>query len=172
MGRRTAFKFHGLRDNLGYLEQYSRLIQKSRDKTLTTAELTYLVQRFDPAELYSYEQAKNLSIALLEEWLVKYKFRDWKRTETHKRRVTKAMKVARAKKIGEELNNTDRWHSHSRGLTMSVLRSQLNLKIDDYGTHPTLAPAVRNYYVLLRDYMMQMGHHTLVVHTNRAYHGH
>jgi predicted GIY-YIG superfamily endonuclease len=156
---------------LGYLEQYNRLIQKSRDGTLTTAELAYLIQRFDPAELYSYEQAKDLSIALLEEWLVKYKFRYWKRTETHRRKVTKEMKVARAKRIGEQLNQTDHWHSHSRGLSMTVLRGKLNLKIDDYGIHPTLGPAIRSYYALLRDYMARMGH-DLVVHTNRTYHGH
>jgi len=30
---------------------------------LTTAELNYLVERFDPAELYSFEQAREQSIA-------------------------------------------------------------------------------------------------------------
>lgn len=39
---------------LGYLIKYDRLIEKSRAGKLTTAELHYLVERFDPAELYSY----------------------------------------------------------------------------------------------------------------------
>jgi ClpP class serine protease len=56
---------------LGYLEQYDRLVEKSKAGTLTTAELTYLLQNFDPAELYQYEQERELSIALLEEWLVR-----------------------------------------------------------------------------------------------------
>jgi len=33
-----------------------------------------LIQGFDQGELYYYEQARELSIALLKEWLVKYKF--------------------------------------------------------------------------------------------------
>jgi ClpP class serine protease len=37
---------------LGYLEQYERLIAKSAAGTLTTAELAYFIQNFDPAELY------------------------------------------------------------------------------------------------------------------------
>src|SRR5579863_7668178 len=62
---------------LGYLVQFERLIEKSRKGKLTTAELTFLVEKFDPAELYSYEQARELSIALLKEWLVRYKFKNW-----------------------------------------------------------------------------------------------
>ena len=44
---------------LGYLIQYERLIEKSKKGKLTTAELTYLVQKFDPAELYRFEQARH-----------------------------------------------------------------------------------------------------------------
>jgi ClpP class serine protease len=58
---------------LGYLIQYDRLIEKSRNGELTTAELHYLIERFDPGELYTHERAKELSISLLKEWLVKYK---------------------------------------------------------------------------------------------------
>ncbi len=67
---------------LGYLEQYDRLIKKSANGTLTSAELAYLIDKFDPAELYYYEQARELSIALLKEWLVKYKFKNWTTTQT------------------------------------------------------------------------------------------
>jgi ClpP class serine protease len=62
-------KSHHFVPALGYLEQYDRLIEKSREGTLTTAELAYLIQNFDPAELYRYEQERELSIALLEKWL-------------------------------------------------------------------------------------------------------
>ena len=47
---------------LGYLEQYQRLVDKSANGDLTTAELAYLVQNFDPAELFQYEQERDLSI--------------------------------------------------------------------------------------------------------------
>lgn len=87
---------------LGYLEQCKRLIAKSAAGTLTTAELAYLVEKFDPAELYRYEQERELSIALLEDWLVKYKFKNWKVTETSKKPVTATMRKKRAKAIGEQ----------------------------------------------------------------------
>jgi hypothetical protein len=84
---------------LGYLEKYKELIDKSQNGTLTTAEMTFLISKFDPAELYSYELAKELSNSLLKEWLVRYKFKNWKTTKTHKRKVTREMKVARAAEI-------------------------------------------------------------------------
>ena len=64
------------------LEQFKRFIAKANEGELTAAEVTYWVENFDPAELYQYEQENELSIALLEEWLAKYKFRNWRETET------------------------------------------------------------------------------------------
>jgi ClpP class serine protease len=156
---------------LGYLAQYERLIKKSADGLLTTAELAYLVQNFDPAELYRYEQERELSIALLEEWLVKYKFKNWKVTETSKTKVTKAMRVARAKEIGELLNKTDYWHSHSRGISMEALGRDVKLLIDDFDANATIGPAIRNYYRLLRDYQMRRGDYAMLIHTKEGYIG-
>jgi hypothetical protein len=153
---------------MGYLHQYERLVEKSRQGTLTTAELAYLVQRFDPAELYSYEQARGLSISLLKEWLVKYKFRNWRRTEGRKLRVTRKMKENRAEEIADILTDTKTWKSHSRGIPMAVLKRRLNLKIEDFGANPKLAIPVRSYYDLLQDYMSKMGH-SGVVHTVGRY---
>ncbi len=95
---------------LGYLTQYERLIGKSSRGELTTAELSILIQNFDLGELYYYEQARELSIALLKEWLVKYKFKNWKKTKTRGLRVTQQMRRARAEEIGMKLNNPDLWH--------------------------------------------------------------
>ena len=91
------------------------LIDKSARGELTTAELVYLVQNFDAAELNRYDQERELSIALLEEWLVKYRLKNWKRTEGRGAPVTKPLRVARARQIATELNDTNHWHSHSRG---------------------------------------------------------
>lgn len=46
---------------LGYLVQYDRLLKKAQQGTLNTAEITFLIEKFDPAELYRYEQARELS---------------------------------------------------------------------------------------------------------------
>jgi hypothetical protein len=153
---------------LGYLVQYERLIAKSHAGTLTTAELAYLIDRFDPAELYRYEQARQLSITLLKEWLVKYKFRDWTRTERRKKKVTETMKSQRAAAIARLLNRTDRWHSHSRGISMEVLRRDLKVRIEDFGSREGLNASVRSYYRLLKDYMMRRGQDG-VLHTRGTY---
>ena len=143
---------------LGYLVQYERLIAKSDKGQLTTAELAFLIQKFDPAELYRYEQARELSNSLLKEWLATYKFKDWKETETQGKRVTKAMREARAAEIAADLNDPDKWHSHSRGISMEVLRRDLNLKIEDFGQNEELSRRIKVYCKLLRDYMIRLQH--------------
>lgn len=149
---------------LGYLEQYERLIKKSSEGTLTTAELAYLVQNFDSAELYQYEQERELSIALLEEWLVKYKFKNWKRTEKRKTKVTAAMRKERAHEVGEKLNDMKRWHSHGRGITMQMLRRDLKLLIDDFDDNPSIARPIHDYFKLLQDYQSRRSHYNFVIH--------
>jgi hypothetical protein len=143
---------------LGYLIKYDRLIGKSKAGKLTTAELHYLVERFDPAELYSYEQARELSIAFLKEWLVKYKFKNWEKTATRNKTVTRRMKVRRAAEIARRLNDTDFWHSHGHGISMEVLRREINLQIEDFGANVKLSEPIRSYHRLLVDYMGRRGH--------------
>lgn len=155
---------------LGYLVQFERLLEKSAKGELTTAELTYLIEKFDPAELYLYEQARKLSISLLEEWLIKYKFKNWVKTETRGKEVTLAMRKKRATKIAKTLNKTERWHSHSRGISMEVLRKDLELKVEDFGLNPQLNTAIKSYYTLMRDYMSRRGH-TIVTHSFGRYKG-
>ena len=149
---------------LGYLEQYRRLIKKSADGTLTTAELAYFIQNFDSAELYQYEQERELSIALLEEWLVKYKFKNWKVTETSKTKVTREMRKKRANEVAEKLNDTKRWHSHGRGITMQVIRRDLKLLVDDFEADPAIAQPIHDYFRLLQDYQTRRAHFLYVIH--------
>jgi len=138
---------------LGQLERYNLLIEKAQNGEITAAEVQLLIDGFDQAELYHYEQAKELSIHFLKEWLVKYKFKNWTVTEARHIPVTQEMKEERAAYIGEELNNTKKWHSHGYGISMDVLRNDLRLLIDDYGKDKRLSDAIRAYHDLLADYM-------------------
>ena len=153
---------------LGYLRQYEKLINKAKDGTITSAEVELLVSGFDQAELYQYDQAKQQSITLLEEWLVKYKFKDWTKTQTKGAVVTPEMKKRRASEIAAELNKTDKWHSHGHGISMDVLIKDLNLWIDDYGAKPGLNAKIKQYYDLLDDYMMKQGQ-SGVLHIDKHY---
>ncbi len=137
---------------LSYLVQFNRLIEKSMNGHLSEAELA-LLQTLDLAELHSFEEARELSVALLEEWLASYKFKNWHKTETRKTPVTQDMRVTRAREIAELLANNQEWHSHGRPLTMDVLVSKVNLRIEDLGDDPDLASEVRAYMGFLSDYL-------------------
>ncbi len=137
---------------LSYLNQFERLNKKAVDGNLTTAEYA-LLDKLDLGELYQFEQARELSIELLIEWLSRYKFKDWTETETQKISVTEEMKKDRAEEIAALLNNTERWHSHGRAINMDVLQEEVGLKIENIAKNPKLHKEVRDYFDLLKDYM-------------------
>ena len=154
---------------LGYLRQYERLMDKADNGHLNTAEMTYLCTKFDPAELYQYEHARGLSVALLEKWLAKYKFRNWKRTKTRGLKVDIQMKKKRAREIADKLNDTEEWHTHGHGISMAVLRSRaIKLLINDFGKKKELHQQIRDYWALLADHMKKMVA-AGVIHTKNSY---
>lgn len=153
---------------LGYLIQWERLLEKANKGNLTTVEAQLMIDGFDQAELFKYEQARELSISLLKDWLVKYKFRDWKVTETRKIPVTHAMKVKRASSIARMLNNTQKWHSHGYGISLDVLRKDLKLKIEDFDNNQNTGGKIKSYHNLLDDYMSKRGNMG-VVHIRGRY---
>ncbi len=137
---------------LSYLNQYEILNKKAKQGQLTTAEYAML-DKLDLGELYRFEQARELSIELLKKWLFTYKFKDWRKTESRKQAVTEEMKEERAEEIAQKLNDTNRWHSHGRGIDIFTLREELNLRIEDYSENKKLSKYIQNYYNLLIDYL-------------------
>lgn len=153
---------------LGYLEKYDELIKRSNRGSLSAAELAFLIQKFDPAQIHRFEQARDHSVDLLKKWLVQYKFKNWQITETGKKAVTAKMRETRAAEIAKALNDTKRWRSHGRGLSMDVIKSGLNLLISNFGDEPELNKRVRSYYRLLQDHMSGKGH-TMALHTRNGF---
>jgi hypothetical protein len=153
---------------LGYLIQWERLLAKAQSGAMTVPEIQVML-RFDQAALYKYEQARELSIALLEEWLAKYKFKNWKNTKTRGLKVTTSMRKHRAKEIATELNNTNRWHVHGYGISMEVLQKKLKLVIDDFAQNLILSSHISNYQDLLEDYMSKMDQSS-IIHIKGHYH--
>jgi hypothetical protein len=127
-----------------------------------------MIDGFDQAELYQYEQARELSISLLQEWLANYKFKNWETTRTKKIPVTQELRRERAASIAKQLNDTGRWHVHGHGISMEVLQRDLNLVIDDFGKDPEMSAHVRGYHNLLDDYNIKRGN-AGVVHTEGSY---
>lgn len=135
---------------LSYISQFERLIEKSRAGTLTSAEFA-LLKQFDLAELHQHEEAKALSWELLVTWLVRYKFKDWNETETRKEPVDEARRQSAAAGVAEKLSNHVRWHSHGRGISMETLRSEINIRIHDFGADAKTSEAIRGYFSLVQD---------------------
>jgi membrane-bound ClpP family serine protease len=140
---------------LGYLDKVEEMITRSAAGKLTQAELLMLREQ-DLAMLRRHEQARDLTVALLKEWLVKYKFKNW---NTHKngKPVTPAQKEDRAKEIARELGNNKLWHSHGRSIGVAALTHILKLKIEDYSNDKVLKPLIREYNDLICQYILRNG---------------
>ena len=143
---------------LGYLDKVEELVEKSKNNTISPAEIAILVRQ-DLAMLRFYEQARDLSIALLKEWLTRYKFNGWThhRTTNPGSPVTNEEKEDRAKEIAKLLTDNKHWHSHGRMINMNTLRNLLRLEIDDYGQDKELSQAIRLYNDTLTDYLNRQG---------------
>ncbi|MEE3626487.1 ATP-dependent Clp protease proteolytic subunit [Nitrospirillum sp. BR 11752] len=139
---------------LGYLDKVNEIIEKSRNNSITPVEFQWLMNQ-DFAMLRFYEQARSLSIALLEKWLVQYKFKDWSvhRTTEPGSPVTLQQKQERAREIAELLSNNVHWHSHGRMISMQTLREVCKLEIDDFGENANLQRKVRRYNDTLTEYL-------------------
>jgi len=145
---------------LGYLDKVDELIEKSKNNELTQAEFLMLKDQ-DLAMLKSYEQARDLTVSLLKDWLVRYKFKDW--NEHHStpalkgQPVTEGQKQARAEEIARILGNNKRWHTHGRSIGLSTLQTELRLKIEDYSYNDELCSLIRDYNDVICDYIVRMG---------------
>ena len=139
---------------LGHLDKVNEIIDKSSKNTITPVEFQWLLSQ-DMAMLRLYEQARDLSIRLLEEWLVKYKFKDWATHRTHNpgSPVTMDEKRARATEIAKLLSDNVHWLSHGRNIGLATLKSSCKLEIDDFGADPDLQKAIRSYSDTLSDYL-------------------
>lgn len=143
---------------LGYLDQVDTMVEKSRQGTLSDAELVML-QQLDLAMLSSYEQAKNLTITLLKKWLVQYKFANWDthRTDTTKLGtiVTQQEKEQRAEEIANMLANNKLWHSHGRKIGLDALTGPIRLEIDDYSQDVPFRAIIRDYHDFMLEYIQE-----------------
>jgi membrane-bound ClpP family serine protease len=136
---------------LGYLDKINELITKSQNNQLSPAEFIIL-KEFDLAELRAYEQAKELTIDQLKNWLVKYKFKNW---DKHRNGniVTPQEKISRAEEIAAKLSDANLWKSHGRPINIDILENDLKLKIEDFGKDKVLSSLIRNYHRLIVDYV-------------------
>lgn len=135
---------------LGYLDKINDYMKKSKEGSLTTVEAE-IIKNFDLAELRSYEQAKDLTIDLLNKWLVKYKFKKWTK-HNNGEVITHKEKEERASQIAEQLSNNNKWKYHGRPINIEALK-ELKLEIEDYSENKKLRFIIRDYYETMSDYI-------------------
>jgi hypothetical protein len=147
---------------MGYIAKYNELralINSVPDDKVGSvrAEMSILLRNFDQAKLFQIQQAINHSKELVEQWLPKYKFRTWKNTDSGKK-VTAQMRRDRAKQIAAVLGDAEHWHSHGRGISMAELsKSEIGLKVNDFGTDDMLNMHITHYHGLFSDFMQSSG---------------
>ena len=78
------------------------------------------------------------------------------------------MRKQRAESIARQLNDPAKWHTHGHGISMEVLRRDLKLRIDDFGTDQQKNDLIKTYHNLLTDYMAKRRTNG-VVHTLQGY---
>ncbi|MRR33191.1 peptidase [bacterium] len=107
-----------------------------------------IVAQITPGELSGIFHSLKFAEDLVVEWLPKYKFADWEKTEERQISVTQEMKETRAREVVEQLINHARWRSHGRSIKIEDLEPLLKIqKIDD---DPVLADIVYRIDVVLR----------------------
>ena len=144
-----------------YLNQFDLLKEKSADGSITAAEYA-LVNKFDPAELYQFEQAVSLSTELVEQWLFQYMLSDLNNSDPVADSKDQESMISRAHDIATRLNDHERWRYHGRGITMETLRNEVELPIEDLADSEQLYQDVRDYADLVRDYAQQQSQVTFV----------
>ena len=134
---------------LSYLRQFERLIEKSKKENLTTPELA-LLNKLDLAELHQLKLAANLSVSLIEDWLIKYKFKQLLRNGEP---ATNRYKAELAKSIAKDLNDHEKWYTHGNSIHKNILEKDMDLEIDDYSTEEGLKEAVWEYFWSMLEYV-------------------
>ena len=146
---------------LGYLDKVEELLNKAAQGKLSNAEFLIL-QNQDLAMLSRYEQARNLTITLLKNWLVQYKWKDWNTHGTDPAKLGQAVtdeeKRERAEEIARLLGDHRYWHSHGRMIGIKTLTSLLRLRIEDYSLNERLHPLIRSYNDLITEYIARQGY--------------
>lgn len=139
---------------LGYLDKFEEFVDKSKQGLLSPVEYA-IAQSQDLALLRRFEQARDLSVSLLKQWLIEYKFSDWTVHRTHEigQVVTQVQKEVRANEIARQLGDNKVWHSHGRMIGIEVLRNKLLLEIEDYSADSNLRMLINGYHDLLSEHL-------------------
>ena len=111
-----------------------------------------MLKDLDYAFLKECEQHMQLTVQLVKDWLVRYKFKTWNTHRKDGKPVTIQEKTQRAEDIANKLNDYKLWCTHGRFIDIMKLREVLHLHIDDYA-HLKWRIPLREYIALAKSYI-------------------
>lgn len=131
---------------------YKKWIDEKRSEASSLGKLNpfdaIMVAQISPGEIYGVTNSLDFAKILVQDWLVKYKFKNWTVTQTSKKTVTKEMKEARAGKIADYLCKHTEWKTHARSLKIEDLKDLL--LIENIDEDPNLADIVYRIKTIIR----------------------
>lgn len=131
---------------------YKKWIDEKRTEASTTGKLNpfdaIMVAQISPGEIYGVTNSLDFAKILVQDWLVKYKFKNWTITRSSKKKVTKKMKEEKAKEIADYLCKHTEWKTHGRSLKIDDLKELL--LIENIDESPQLANIVYRIKTIIR----------------------
>jgi hypothetical protein len=131
---------------------YKKWIDEKRLEASISGKLNpfdaIMVAQISPGEIYGVTNSLDFAKILVQDWLVKYKFKNWKETQSSHKKVTKKMKEDRAKEIADYLCKHTEWKTHGRSLKIDDLKDLL--LIENIDENPSLADIVYRIKTIIR----------------------
>lgn len=108
-----------------------------------------ILQGISPGEIENAENALKFAKEIVKNWLVQYKFKDWKTHSSTGKDVTSAEKEKRAEEIASRLCDHSFWKTHGRSIKLNDFE-EMKVQIIDYRKDAKLNEAISRYYTLLQ----------------------
>ena len=108
-----------------------------------------MVAQITPGELGHVDNALKFAEDLVQEWLQKYKFKNWNSTQTRGIAVTPEIKAARAAEIAKALTNHSKWRMHGRSIKISDL-DEIGLIVHRIDNEPPVADLIYRIQTVCR----------------------
>jgi hypothetical protein len=132
-----------------YIEWVDKKRKEAKEQGMLNPFDATMVAQITPGELGSVLHALEFAKELVVGWLVKYKFKNWTVTETHKIPVTEEMKQKQAEEIAKELTDHSKWRLHGRSIKIDGLE-RIGLKITRADNDPKLAEVIYRIQTVCR----------------------
>ena len=126
---------------------------KIKDEVEQTGKLNKayipILQNLSPGDLQHAKNALDFARTLVQDWLTRYKFKDWVTHSSSGQDVAEDERNARAKEVADQLCAHNRWLTHGRSITIEDLE-KMRLRITDFTKLGEVGDAIARYHVLLQ----------------------